>query len=316
MESAGTEPGIAAALPPGRQPRGLALAAAIATLFVSAALGGVIVRRWRRAAFWLLSDLAWYAVMIGAILAGHPRQMWVGLFATVGWRVPAAVDAYRLTRRASQIASWRSLIVTWLVLTLGAAGLAAGFVRPFLVEAFKIPSKSMYPALIVGDHVFANKVRRTPKRGDVIVFKYPLDESTDYIKRVIGLAGDVVDTANGSVLVNGVELPRDRVQEDCPKGPDGITVFEDAIPCVLWNETLDGRSYQIGTDTVLGERPMRRTVVPPNTVFVIGDNRDNSSDSRVWGPVPLANIKGTVTFIWWSSAERGVRWDRVDALVR
>lgn len=61
---------------------------------------------------------------------------------------------------------------------------------------------------------------------------------------------------------------------------------------------------------------MRRTVVPPNTVFVIGDNRDNSSDSRVWGPVPLANIKGTVTFIWWSSAERGVRWDRVDALVR
>ena len=116
--------------------------------------------------------------------------------------------------------------------------------------------------------------------------------------------------------MNDVELPRDRVQEDCPKGPDGLTAFEDATPCVLWNETLDGRSYQIGTDTILGERSSQRSIVPPDTVYVLGDNRDNSSDSRVWGPVPLANIKGTVTFIWWSAADRGVRWDRVDMPLR
>src|SRR5215471_1778680 len=120
------EPKIAAMPQLGRQPRGLAVAAAIATIAVSAAMGGAVVRRWRRAAFWLLSELAWYAFMIGAILAGHPKLMWAALFATLGWRIPAAIDAYRLARRASEIASWRSLIVTWLVLTLGAAGLAAG----------------------------------------------------------------------------------------------------------------------------------------------------------------------------------------------
>ena len=193
MEAAGAEPENAAMPPPRQQPRGLAAAAAIATLLVSAALGGVVVRRWRRAAFWLLSDLAWYAGMIGAILAGRPKLMWAGLFATFGWRIPAAIDAYRLARRANEIASWRSLVVTWIVLTAGAVGLAAGVVRPLLAEAFKIPSKTMYPTLIVGDHVFANKLHRTPKRGDVIVFKYPIDESVDYIKRVVGVAGDVVE---------------------------------------------------------------------------------------------------------------------------
>jgi signal peptidase I len=242
--------------------------------------------------------------------------MWAGLLAALGWRIPAAIDAYRLARRAKEIASWRLLIATWLVLTLGAAGLAAGFVRPFLVEAFKIPSKAMYPALIVGDHVFANKLQRKPKRGDVIVFKYPIDPSTDYIKRVVGLAGDVIEISGGRVRVNDVELPRDRIQDHCPKGADGLTAYEDAIPCVLWNETVDGRTYQIGTETTLGERDSSRIIVPPDAVFVMGDNRDNSSDSRVWGPVPLKNIKGTVTFIWWSSAAPGVRWDRVGTPLR
>jgi signal peptidase I len=98
-----------------------------------------------------------------------------------------------------------------------------------------MPSKSMYPTLLVGDRVFADKLHRTPKRGDVILFKYPLDQSADYIKRVIGLAGDVVEISHGTVRVNGVELPREVVQKNCPKGPDGITIFENAIPCVLWS---------------------------------------------------------------------------------
>jgi signal peptidase I len=207
-------------------------------------------------------------------------------------------------------------MVTWLVVTLAAVGLAAGVIRPFLPETIQMPSKSMYPTLLVGDRVFADKLHRTPKRGDVILFKYPLDQSADYIKRVIGLAGDVVEISHGTVRVNGVELPREVVQKNCPKGPDGITIFENAIPCVLWNETVDGHTYKIGTDTVMGERPMQRIVVPPGTVFVIGDNRDNSSDSRVWGSVRLESIKGTVTFILGSSAQGGVRWDRVDTLER
>ncbi len=90
---------------------------------------------------------------------------------------------------------------------------------------------------------------------------------------------------------------------------------------MLWHETLDGRTYDIGNETVLGEmRPFVAHVVPAGAVFVLGDNRDNSSDSRMWGDVPLANVKGVVRFIWWSSSGSGmrgdVRWERVDALVR
>ena len=296
--------------------RGLAVASAIATLAFSAAIGGVVVRRWRRAAFWLAAEVALYAVAIAAIVTGHPRLMWGGWFMALGWRIPAAIDAYRLTSRAVQIAGWRTLIGAWLVLTVGAVGLAAGVVRPFVVEAFKIPSQSMYPALIVGDHIFVGKLRRQPRRGDVVVFRYPLDPSMDYVKRVVGLPGDVVEIASGRLAVNGVALSLDRFQEDCPKGPDGSTLLDDAIPCVLSKEALDGRTYVVGTQTVLGMRSMERTVVPPDQVFVLGDNRDNSSDSRVWGPLPLENVKGIVLFIWWSSGPAGVRWDRVDEVVR
>lgn len=84
---------------------------------------------------------------------------------------------------------------------------------------------------------------------------------------------------------------------------------------MLSKETLDGRTYDIGTASVLGTRDMERKVVPPGNLFVLGDNRDNSSDSRVWGPVPLENVKGIVRFIWWSSDPSGLRWDRIDTLV-
>lgn len=88
---------------------------------------------------------------------------------------------------------------------------------------------------------------------------------------------------------------------------------------MLWHETLDGRTYEIGTDTVLAERAYPRHVVPAGALFVLGDNRQNSSDSRMWGFVPLANVKGVARFIWWSHAPGNggtVRWDRIDTLVR
>jgi signal peptidase I len=303
--------------PEGRGSRGFALAAALVTFWCSAAIGGIAVRRPRRAAFWLLTDYVWYALMLAAIVTGHPRAMWAGLLGTIAWRIPAAIDTYRIARRGVEVATWPTLIRAWVLLTLGSLVLAAGVVRPFVAEAFKIPSKAMYPTLIVGDQIMVDKLRRTPSRGDVIVFKYPLDPSTDYVKRVVGLPGDVVEITSGRLAVNGVEVQRQRTQEDCPKGPDGFTAFEDAIPCVLWDETLEGRTYRIGTDTVLGERrDFSRKVVDPDHVFVLGDNRENSSDSRVWGTVPLDYVKGIVRFVWWSSDSSGTRWDRVSALVR
>jgi len=111
-----------------------------------------------------------------------------------------------------------------------------------------------------------------------------------------------------------VELPLERYQEDCPKGTDGFTAYEESIPCVLSKETLDGRTYAIGTQAVLGKTgPI---TVPRGTVYVLGDNRDNSSDSRVWGPVPEDFVKGKVVGIWWSSDDKGTRWERINRKVR
>jgi signal peptidase I len=301
--------------------RGVALAAALATLWVSAAIGCVAVRRWRRALFWLLTDWAWVVVFEAAAVTGHPRLWWVGLFCFLGWRVPAAIDAYRVVARARAEATWPTLVKTWLVLTVGAIVMAAGVLRPFVAEAYQMPSAGMYPTLIVGDHIMVDKLHHSVRRGDVVVFTYPPDPNVDYVKRVIGLPGDVVEIVGGRVSINGVALPRDRYQEDCPKGPEGYSGREESTSCVLWHETLDGRTYDIGTESAFGDgRDFPRTVVPTGAVFVLGDNRDNSSDSRMWGSVPVKNVKGVVRFIWWSSAGRGmgegVRWERVDAMVR
>ncbi|HEY8925844.1 MAG TPA: signal peptidase I [Polyangia bacterium] len=290
-------------------PRALVVTSTLATLGFSSGIGSIVVGRWRRAAFWLGLEVAFYAVAIVAILAVRPSVMWLGFLAALAVRVAAAVDARRLARRAVHLASWRVLVAAWLVLTLAPAALAAGVVRPFVVEAFKIPSKAMYPTLLVGDHIFVDKLHRAPHRGDIVVFRYPLDPSVDYVKRVVALAGDKVAISDGRLSVNDIELPLERYQEDCPKGADGFTAYEESIPCILSRETLDGRTYAIGTQAVLGK--VGPIVVPPGQVYVLGDNRDNSSDSRVWGPLPVENVKGIVLFVWWSRGPSGVRWDRV-----
>ena len=151
--------------------------------------------------------------------------------------------------------------------SIGVAVLIALFLRAFVVEAFKIPSGSMIPTLEIGDHIFVNKFIydfRKPHRGDVIVFKYPPDPSQDYIKRVVGVEGDRVEVRDGRVWVNGTSYG----EANCPPGS-------------RWG--CDGP-----------------TIVPQDHLFVMGDNRDDSSDSRFWGFVPAKLIKGEAMFVWYS----------------
>jgi signal peptidase I len=146
--------------------------------------------------------------------------------------------------------------------------LVFGFVRPFVLEAFRIPSESMVPTLLVGDRVLANKFiyRLTePERGDVVVFE-SVGEGDDQklIKRVVGVAGDEIEVRNGTLLVNGEE------QEE---------------PYLTENPPFTG-SYE-------------PTEVPEEHVFVMGDNRGNSADSRVFGPLPVENIEGEAFMRFW-----------------
>lgn len=168
------------------------------------------------------------------------------------------------------------------------AVILALLIRTFVVQAFKIPSGSMEPTLLVGDHILVNKflygvkipfIRNTiipiskPQRGDVIVFIYPHDTSKDYIKRVIGLPGDRIEIFDQKINING-------------------TLYDDKHG--VYSEARNGASPNIV------KKRYRPVIVPENHLFVMGDNRDHSSDSRVWGFVPLKSVKGKAFIIYWS----------------
>ena len=194
--------------------------------------------------------------------------------------------------------------------------------RSFLVEPFRIPSGSMMPTLLVGDFILVNKfaygirlpVADTkiidvgePSRGDVMVFRYPKNPSVDYIKRVIGLPGDRIAYYNKQVFVNGVPAAQEMIEPYQGIGAGVAMSGADVL-----SEDLQGVHHQILIDknkgTLEGE-----FVVPDGHYFVMGDNRDNSNDSRYWGFVPEENLVGKAFMIWmnWDSQANGISWERI-----
>jgi len=189
--------------------------------------------------------------------------------------------------------------------------LIALFIRTFIVQAFKIPSSSMEPTLQVGDHLLVTKFiygikipfiktkyfpLKNPQRGDIIVFVYPKDRSKDFIKRVIGTEGEKVEILHNKIYIN------DRLIED------------------PWGHYYDER-----TPSLKYPQPMERfgpIVVPKKSLFVLGDNRDNSQDSRFWGFVSETEVKGKALIIYFSwdryaqSLLEKVRWVRFGKLIR
>ncbi len=201
-------------------------------------------------------------------------------------------------------------------------------IRSFIIEPFKIPSSSMVPTLLIGDHIFVSKFYyglrlpltkmwpvhfQKPARGDVIVFIYPIDESRDYIKRVVGVAGDKIRAIGHDLFVNDEMLEHDPVTD---------TSLPDLAAYDYYRERIGDKSHLVRYDKNRVD-PEQTFTVPDGQVFVMGDNRDNSQDSRVWGGVPLDHLKGKALFIWLSrnctpvqeGVEpdlecHGVRWNR------
>jgi signal peptidase I len=194
------------------------------------------------------------------------------------------------------------------------AVILALFVRTWVFQAFKIPTGSMEPNLLVGDHLIVNKMIFSPaatgverallphraiRRGDVVVFKYPEEPERDFIKRVIGLPGDRLELRRKTIYINGEPLVEPYAHLSAPASESGSV-------------TGDLREFY-GPVTV-----------PANQYFMMGDNRDNSQDSRYWGFLPAHYVKGKALFIYFSFEEgsslthvlQGTRWERLLNIVR
>jgi len=220
--------------------------------------------------------------------------------------------------RKSPVREWiESLLIAVLI---------ALILRSFLVEAFKIPSGSMIPTLLIGDHIFVNKYvygihlpilnKRIvdwsePERGEVIVFVYPNDPEKDYIKRVIGVPGDQIMVEGEHVYVNGEKVKQTKAEEY--EHTDGIDGTKEKFS--LHHISLGDAQFDV---IYRKNRYHQRQEfkVKKDHYFVMGDNRDNSSDSRIWGQVPSANIKGRAILVWWSSSDaNGINLSRIGHLI-
>jgi signal peptidase I len=206
----------------------------------------------------------------------------------------------------------------------------AFFVRVFLFQPFNIPSGSMIPTLLVGDYLFVSKYAygysryslpfgpnvfsgrvwaAEPKRGDVVVFKLPRDNETDYIKRVIGLPGDEIQMLHGVLHINGEPIKKEKIEDVTLENPSGrtrtVARYRETLPNGVTYPVLDLIQEGIGDNTEIYK-------VPENHFFMMGDNRDNSTDSRFLsevGYVPFENLVGRAEIIFFSIREDSSFWE-------
>lgn len=217
------------------------------------------------------------AVASPAFLRSHPWIFWAALLALgllIFYRREMA-EGWRLLR--SDPKAWLKVFYReWIVPLLWAVFFAFGIVRPFFLGPYKIPTGSMRPTFQVGDRIFVDKISyrfREPERGDILVFKYPLDKKKDFVKRLAGLPGEEIQIRDGRLIING------KVLEDPPFSENYYYNQED----VDWKYGKAGVTI----------------AVPPKSYFVLGDNSAQSSDSRNWGFVPRKNVVGRAFCIWW-----------------
>lgn len=194
-------------------------------------------------------------------------------------------------------------------------------IRAFIAQPMVVPSGSLEPTILTKEYLVVNMYKyglrlpilqtkifsiKEPKRGDIVVFKFPGNTKVDFVKRLIGVPGDHIIYKNKTLYVNGKKMPKTFVKNTIDQG-------EDNIPVEIWNENFEGIKHQIYLHSEAEKTTDYNFTVPEDMYFMMGDNRDGSADSRFWGFVPEKDIVGKAELIWmsWNSEKHWFRWYRI-----
>lgn len=300
------------------------LAVILSTVFLPVGTGHVILGRPRRALAWALPLLGLNVSLLWTGIGGIALLLLVGLL--------AMLDVALLLRRPQRwVPPLRWVVPAFLGWVLVAANLR-GYLRTALVEPYRVPAGSMLPTLKIGDQFMTDRrvagersslttlllPGRRPERGEIIVFRHPVETEKDFVKRVVALPGEVVTIDADGLSIDGQRVERRHL------GACGDAELVEDSECELFEEMLGTHRYQVaqrafpprpfpGTCPTATEAVEGGCRVHPEHVFVLGDNRDDSYDSRYWGAVPLANVKAAARYVFFSSDPQSIRWERIGA---
>jgi signal peptidase I len=242
-------------------------------------------------------------IAIALILAGGIVQL------------TAIIDSAFLAKRSAgyRLKDYNSsLVYVLLVLIVTGGGVGSAlYLRSQRLEAYRVPAASCYPTIVPNDRILVNKnayKKNDPQRGDLVVHICPFDRRSNYIKRIVAVAGDTVEMKDNQLFINGRELSRRKLPESAPDNIS-VTVKGKQLKGQVFEEMNGDTKYNI----FLSKTPQNQTAadfekitVPEHYCFVLGDNRNDSIDSRQFGPIPLATIKGRADYIYWPAKD----WSR------
>jgi len=305
--------------------------AALLTLF-STGLGHLYVGEAKRGIIlFTINQFVYFAVVVSSLLV-TPNFFFFAIFIALSVWIFCIIDATLIAKKKKgayqpkSYNNWYMPVAYFIVFSLLISPLVSRVIRTDFVEAFRIPSGAMVPTLAVGDHLLVDKfiygpripfmdsrifMGKVPKRGEVIVFKYPEDESRNFIKRVIGLPGDKIEIKHGTLFINEQPVPVTEIGSHVEQRQIGDQTHD--VKTKLMEEQFGTVKHGIQYLHDQSGYNFGPVQVPNESVFVMGDNRDNSQDSRFWGFVKFNKILGKALFIYWSwdSVYQNVRWDRI-----